>query len=143
MEDKIKSVLQLNRLVFDEMKFERDPLSPISDDYEINFNREVEAADDKEHFNVKLTLNLWSKKANSLRIKISLIGAFFCNSEDDTLKEYLIKYNTIAILFPYIRSQVSLITAQPDFKPIVLPPVNIVAMFESVDNQKESENKDE
>lgn len=139
MEEKIKSVLQLKRLVFDEIEFKRNPESPINDDYEINFSREVEATDDGQHFNVKLTLNLWSKKENDLRIKLSLIGFFFCDCEEQTLKESLIKYNTLAILFPYIRSQVSLITAQPNFTPIVLPPVNIVAMFEAVDNQEKAE----
>ncbi len=62
MEEKIKSVLQLKRLVFDEIEFKRNPMSPISDDYEINFSREVEATDDKQYFNVKLALSLWSKK---------------------------------------------------------------------------------
>ena len=37
--------------------------------------------------------------------------------------------NTIAILFPYVRSYISIITTQPGMTPIVLPAMNIVAMI--------------
>lgn len=44
----------------------------------------------------------------------------------------LIERNTIAIMFPYLRSYVSTLTTQPGMAPIVLPPMNVVAML----NQK-------
>lgn len=40
----------------------------------------------------------------------------------------IIEKNTIAIMFPYIRSYISMITTQPGMNPIVLPPMNIAAM---------------
>lgn len=43
----------------------------------------------------------------------------------------LIQKNAIAIMFPYVRSYVSTITTQPGIAPIVLPPMNIVAMLNS------------
>ncbi len=135
MDEKIESILRLERLAFEEIQFTRDTSSASGTiEYEMNFNRSVGIADDGNHFAVKLIANLWSKTPNALRIKVSLIGYFYCECEDTTLKDTLIKYNTLSILFPYIRSQISLITAQPDLSPIVLPPVNIVAMFEAVDN---------
>lgn len=45
----------------------------------------------------------------------------------------LLEKNTIAIMFPYIRSYISLITTQPGMNPIVLPAMNIIAM---VNDQK-------
>ena len=41
----------------------------------------------------------------------------------------MIEKNTIAIMFPYVRSYVSLITTQPGMSPIVLPAMNIIAMI--------------
>lgn len=40
----------------------------------------------------------------------------------------ILEKNTIAIMFPYIRSYISMITTQPGMNPIVLPAMNIVAM---------------
>lgn len=40
------------------------------------------------------------------------------------------RQNAVAILFPYIRSQISLLTAQPETTPIVLPPLNIAQLVE-------------
>lgn len=42
--------------------------------------------------------------------------------------------NAIAIMFPYIRSYISLITTQPGMNPIVLPAMNIVAMINEQKN---------
>lgn len=49
----------------------------------------------------------------------------------------LLEKNTIAIMFPYIRSYISSITTQPGITPIVLPAMNIVAMI----NDQKTEEK--
>lgn len=41
----------------------------------------------------------------------------------------ILEKNTIAIMFPYIRSYISIITTQPGMAPIVLPAMNIIAMI--------------
>ena len=47
--------------------------------------------------------------------------------------------NMLAIMFPYLRSYVSLLTTQPEIPPIVLPTMNIVAMVGKQSmNQKQS-----
>ena len=45
----------------------------------------------------------------------------------------MLEKNTIAIIFPYIRSYISSITTQQGMSPIVLPAMNIVAL---VNDQK-------
>ena len=52
--------------------------------------------------------------------------AHFITQQENT---HLIEKNTIAIMFPYIRSHISTITSQPGMMPIVLPPINIAAML--------------
>lgn len=39
--------------------------------------------------------------------------------------------NAVAILMPYLRSELTLLTAQPDTESVVLPPFNINKMMES------------
>ena len=142
VKDNAKSVLQLEKMAFENIQFARDTASSAQNvDYNMEFTREVSAGEDGNHFLVKLTANLKSKESETIRIKITLVGYFICCCEDEALKMKLINYNSIAILFPYIRSQISLITAQPDLTPVVLPPVNIVAMFEETE-AKESDNEE-
>ena len=40
-------------------------------------------------------------------------------------KDVVLKRNTIAIVFPFIRSQISLLTTQPGITPILLQPIDI------------------
>lgn len=50
------------------------------------------------------------------------------------MKEVIVTKNTMAILFPFLRSQVTLMTAQPDMVPIVLPLININALLNHLEN---------
>lgn len=53
----------------------------------------------------------------------------------ENYEKFLLEKNTLAIMFPYIRSYVSTITTQPGISPIVLPPMNIVAMIDDQNKQ--------
>lgn len=48
-------------------------------------------------------------------------------------KDIIITKNTVAILFPYLRSQVTLMTAQPDIEPVVIPAININALLKNME----------
>ena len=48
-------------------------------------------------------------------------------------KSDMLEKNTLAIMFPYLRSYISIITTQPGMNPIVLPAMNIIAL---VNDQK-------
>lgn len=73
---------------------------------------------------------------NALKLSVELVGTFaFSNSENvnKNLYDNLINKNAIAILFPYLRSQVTLITSQPNMTPIILPPININTLLKNDD----------
>lgn len=42
----------------------------------------------------------------------------------------MITKNTVAILMPYLRSELTLLTAQPEMESVVFPPFNINKMLE-------------
>lgn len=59
-------------------------------------------------------------------IEIQASGFF---SYEGDANDTVIQQNAVAIVMPYIRSQVSILTAQPGVESVVLPPFNIVEMM--------------
>lgn len=83
-----------------------------------------------------VTLIYKGNKEEEYTMEISLTGFFTFRSEDDLsdeAKKSLININTVSILMPYLRSQISLVTAQPEMECVVLPPFNINNMLQSQD----------
>ena len=82
----------------------------------------------------KVTLVLKGKKPEEYTLEISLSGFFSVESENeltDALKNSLVVKNSVAIMMPYLRSQVSLVTAQPEVECVVLPAFNINKMLDN------------
>lgn len=69
-------------------------------------------------------------------LKVMLEAEFECKfvGIPEDVKETLIKKNTLSIMFPYLRSQVTLMTSQPNMQPIVLPAININAYIDAQQN---------
>lgn len=65
------------------------------------------------------------------KVFVNVIGRAIFSTQQENMD--ILEKNTIAIMFPYIRSYISIITTQPGMNPIVLPAMNIVAM---VNDQK-------
>lgn len=68
----------------------------------------------------------------TLEIVVSGIFEFRTKLEQEK-KDIIITKNTVAILFPYLRSQVTLMTAQPDIEPVVIPAININALLKNME----------
>jgi len=126
------SKLKLSRLFFPSMQFMRkengcDSSAPLK----ISVKRLMEPTDHGEH---KITLSVTLADVNdSINIAVSAVGVFFLEDAGklpDEQRTAIMRKNTAAIMFPYIRSQISLLTTQPDFPPVVLPPMNIDALIE-------------
>ena len=76
-----------------------------------------------------------TNEAQSVVLNVQTVGIFKVDKLDidDATYEHLIKVNTVAIIFPFIRSQVSLLTTQPGMMPVMIPPININALIENQD----------
>ena len=136
-----RSILQLEKLFFEDVQYKRSlGEERKSINYEMNFNREISGSPDGIHFKVSLVANVWSKEDQEIQLRIALTGLFICDCENEALKQELVRYNTVAIMFPYLRSQISLVSTQPDMPPITIPPMNIVGLFKEVD-QRENQNQ--
>jgi len=72
-------------------------------------------------YNVILTTKI---EKDDMNIELVAEAQFLYESEDHSREESIINTNTVAIMFPFIRSQVTLLTSQPGMAPIILPPIN-------------------
>lgn len=61
------------------------------------------------------------------KVFVNVKGRAIFNTNQENMD--ILEKNTIAIMFPYIRSYISIITTQPGMNPIVLPAMNIMAMI--------------
>ncbi len=114
------SILKLNGIHFYELSFKRrDSTDSVIDDCELT--RKIVDID-VDNFTVELNFKL---STSIFEMSISLEGKFNIVCEDALMKERLKKNNTISILFPYIRSEVTLLTSQPEMTPVIIPPINI------------------
>lgn len=122
------SVLTLQKMVFDRIEFER---KGFKNNEELKFELQVQIGSDKNN-TYKVTLVLNGTKQDEYSIVISLSGFFAIETQeelDDKMVQALINKNAVAILTPYLRSELTLLTAQPDTDSVVLPPFNINKMF--------------
>jgi preprotein translocase subunit SecB len=123
-----KSILKMDNLYFDSVIFKNTGSKSVCDselDAKIKFAVQTFSVNDTG-FSVRLKLSLLSQEYYS--IDFSLVGVFSVEGGFGEENAYL-RDNAIAIMFPYIRSQVTLLTAQPGMKPIVLPPLNIKTLM--------------
>lgn len=123
------SSLVLQKIVFDKFEFNR---KGFKNENELNFELQVQIgiSEDDTH---RVTLVLSGEKQDEYNITISLSGFFKIEKSeemDDKIMKQMISKNAVAILMPYLRSELTLLTAQPDTESVVLPPFNINKMME-------------
>ena len=136
--DKVNSVLILDRLLFDKINFERIGLKNDSEfEFDIGINTGRHKTEPKRY---RVALSVIGRKMNEYNIEIVLIGLFSIGEKEETLPDEvidrLIRHNAVAILMPYIRSQISTLTAQPNVDCVVLQPFNINKIMMSAENKK-------
>lgn len=119
------SVLKLLSLYVDELKYEKLLGEKFDDDGTTEFSREITDMGDNKH---KVSLTLEIEKENDFSILVKMSGIFEI-SDDVPDKSQLLQKNTVAIIFPYIRSQITLLTSQPNMNPIVLPTINVLSLL--------------
>ncbi len=77
-----------------------------------------------------------SNEANDLSVSVTARASFEFVSNDYSNEDFIINNNTIALMIPLIRGQISLLTAQPGMKPILLPAINTTRLkFEDIESE--------
>jgi preprotein translocase subunit SecB len=123
------SSLILKKMVFDKIEFNRSGFKN-TNDLEFGLQVQIGSGEDGTY---KVTLVLKGTKHDEYNIIISLSGFFNIEGQDeleDKIVQDLINKNAVAILMPYLRSELTLLTTQPDTDSVVLPIFNINKMLE-------------
>lgn len=126
----IKCALQMQTMVYDRIEFIRLGLK---NNNEVKFSLQVQVGSNEDG-DYKVTLILKGTKKDEYQFEISLSGFFSIDNAEalnDKQAQSLINKNAVAILMPYLRSEVTLLTAQPNMDSIVLPPFNINRMLDA------------
>ena len=109
------SILTLKRIFFEKIEFER---KGFKNNNELKFSLQVQIGKNKDNI-YKVTLVLDGDKKEEYELKISLTGLFEIQNSDalsDNVTQSLIDKNAVAILMPYLRSEVTLLTEQCNLK---------------------------
>lgn len=134
-----KNALALTKIVFDEIKFDRKGFKNNS---KFTHTLKSEIGQNKQSGVYRVMLTLDGEKKDEYSVKIRLSGFF---TLDETIeaekKEFLLTKNTVAILLPYLRSQLSVLTAQPDTDVEVLPVVNVNSSTEKASGHPQEHKK--
>lgn len=126
--------IQMLDLYFSKFDFKQERGTD-SKEYNTSFQIEY-AINSEDDTKVRVVVDTTvTNEAQSVVLNVQTVGIFKVDKLDidDATYEHLIKANTVAIIFPFIRSQVSLLTTQPGMMPVMIPPVNINALIENQD----------
>jgi len=94
----------------------------------------------------KILMDIHLESQDHFSIKIFAIGEFELTGElIDSIKQNFISVNAPAIMFPYVRSFISTLTANLGFTTgtIILPPQFFSGNLQEIDEEDLIENKDE
>lgn len=120
------SKLQILDLYFSKFSFEQ-----IKTTERLNIKTEIfvdyaQNNDDKSVYRVKVK-TISEDNEKKFKLNLEMIGVYKLDKQDleDEIIKNIIQINTLSIMFPYIRSQITLLTSQPGMTPIVLQPIDI------------------
>lgn len=133
-EKTFRSALKMHHLVFDEISFKRLGFQQESDEIENEISMAVNKDQDEDLSLV--TLEYSGRKPGEYIVTVRLTGYFEIEGEvPEEERRSFLQVNGVAIMFPYLRAELSLITAQPETTPLVMPPYNINAMLAQAEKE--------
>ncbi|EPY2286504.1 protein-export chaperone SecB [Clostridium sporogenes] len=135
--------LTLNDVYVESINFKRYD-NFLEKDVSLSFKigSEVEKSEDNKECKACIDIIIKDKNEGKLLIEIKYVGIFGITNLsglNNKQQEDIIKKNTIAILFPFVRSFIATITSQTGIKPIILPPINVNSLIEN--NLKKKKNE--
>ena len=124
----VSSVLKFAHIVFDRLSFKRLGFQNVkAESTDFAIGKQVQKTGDGQY---QVTVSVKATRSEEYEIEISITG--YCEIDENApFKDKILEENAVAILFPYIRAELSLLTAQPETEVLTIPAVNINAMFRS------------
>ena len=106
---------------------------------EMNLNQENRQID-ADHWEVSLKISVLARESQSKKvlfeIEIEHAGVFFLKGIPEEHMEMLLAIDCPTIILPYVRQQISQMTVDGGYMPLLLEPVNFAAIYENNKKQQ-------
>lgn len=134
------SPLTIEHFVFDDISFKRIGFHRDGDELQTSFAVNVQK-DSADHYRVTFLVSV--TKQEEYEASVQMTG--YCRVREETPElDILLNENVPAILLPYIRAQLTLLTSQPETMPAVLPVINVHELIQQAkDGQQKVQNPDQ
>lgn len=124
------NVLHFLGYTVDELTFKLKPADTVDTEKSIELlpklSRKIEKTND-ENYSISIGVML-DQEDLPFTAQVSMTGRFLLQGIKNP--EQTMKVNAAAILYPYVRAAISMLTTLANVPPVVLPPVNFVKLFE-------------
>lgn len=131
MGKEVESVLKFNKYIIKSINFEYN-LDSKDDKFTLDFSLTPNFIElDDKSLVVELLVDVFKEKDKCypFSLELEIVGFFTCENMD--INSY--KPNTLAILYPYVRSLVTNITANANVAPLILPTINTNRLIYNID----------
>lgn len=134
-----KSCLRFSGYRFDSIHFDVTQGVNSSDQFNLlpTFTKVI--SEDGENIEVQLSIKIESTPESlapfSLHVVMSGSFVLTMDQENEEMRKVLVNNNTVAIMFPFLRSAVATLTATANFPPLLLPVINLTAFFEDASEE--------
>jgi len=144
--DKIQAKIQLQKYIIEAIEYKISPgIEALNNDEQFNMDINISQNLHNDNENRIATLKLGCQIGNNnlddnfpFFLKVELVGIFSYDtdlSEDQCTR--MLNVNGTAILFPYLRSLISMITTLCSIPPVIIPTINIGKLISQNENPKE------
>lgn len=134
LQSDLQSVVSLHKIYCDKIEFIRTEATISEEKLKCRFTKSYQFNNEHTFCKVSLGCEFTEDNSDNAHFNVIVTGHFSCEDSDRDRRDVLLYKNTLAILFPYLRTQVSIITMQPGMDPIIIPPMNIEAVFDQAED---------
>ena len=128
--------MQFNGYEVNNFKFELTQYDDDTKEFKImpEFTKSVrDCGDDKYKVQLIFSLNATDENPLPFNMEVAMTGGFtiVMDSENDELKETLLHENTVAIMFPFLRTLIATLTTAANIQPLILPIISLANTFKA------------
>lgn len=137
----LQSTLRLLKYQVEKIEFNLNENYNFQDGKIIELNQNLErniSKIDKDRFKISLKFEICPKNDDQVpfTLSISIAGIFELENWTSEENKTLATVNTVAILFPFLRSLIAVVTSNANVPPYILPVINVAAWLENVDKNE-------
>ena len=121
------SRLKIRHILFDKLSFDREGFKTSNKEVGLEIGVTTRKESDGKY---RVSLHVLAHRESEFTASVD-VSAYCELDEEWEIKNEILEKNVVAILFPYVRSELTLLTAQPETEPIVLPAFNINALMKN------------